>query len=130
MKGVALCIGANVGCVLWQVLAYVLVEVGKLTHYAAADGGVFGFADEQYGLYACKHAVDIGNIALVFEVYSVAYAANDELCSDGLGEIGCQPFIAHNVDAWLCLIERSDALYALLQGEHGMFIRIDADSDI
>lgn len=111
-------------------MAYVLAEVGELTHYAAADGSVFGFADEQYGFYACKHAVDIGYVAFVFEVYSVAYAANDELCSDGLSKIGCQSFIAHYVDAWLCLIERCDVFYAFLQGEHGMFACIDADSDI
>ena len=118
------------GCTLWQVLADVLAEVGELTHYAAADSCVFGLADEQDGLYACKHAIDIGNVALIFEVYGVAYAANDELCSYRLGKICCQPFVAHYVDAWLCLVKCSDALCALFWGKHGVFPSVDADSDV
>ena len=89
---------------LREVRIDVLAEAGELVHHAAADGGILGLADEQQGIDAGEHTVDIGNAALILEVDAAAHAPDDELCTDGLGKVGGQPLVADDMDARLILI--------------------------
>ena len=79
----------------------VLAEAGELAHHAAADGGILGLADEQQGVDAGEHTVDIGNAALILEVDAAAHAPDNELCTDGRGKVGGQPLVADDMDARL-----------------------------
>ena len=108
----------------------IFTEAGELAHHAAADGGILGLADEQQGIDAGEHTVDIGNAALILEVDTAAHAPDDELCTDGLGKVGGETLIADYMNSGFALVQRSDALYALVEGKHGVLANIDADGDV
>ena len=115
---------------LWQIGTDVFPEMGQFAHHAAADGSIPGFADEQQGLDAGEHTVDVGNVALVFKVDGIAHTTDEELCPYRLCKVGSESLVTYDMDAGLVFIECLDALHALLQGEHRLFPGVDADGNV
>lgn len=123
-------IGGSYALSSGEVGSDVLAEAGELAHHAAADGGILGLADEQQGVDAGEHTVDIGNAALILEVDAAAHAPDDELCTDGLGKVGGETLIADYMNSGFVLVQRSDALYALVKSKQRALLNVDADGDV
>lgn len=101
----------------------------EFAHGARRDAVHTGLGIEQEGLDVADAAVEVGLLALVFEVGDRAHAAQDARGAHAMGELDGETGVGDYLDAGVIGIEALDGLTALLDAESGLLALIDAHTD-
>lgn len=95
-----------------------MAEMRELAHYGRRYAVQSRFGKENDGFNAGKSAVDVGLLAFELKVAHRAYALDDELGAEALGEVDGKVAVLLYADTWLVAIERTYSLNALIGAEH------------
>ena len=86
-----------------------------------------GFGGQEYGFYAVG-AVEVGLQAFVFQVGGVAHTLDEAAGSEPACQVGGEPFVGNDADAFLAGIAPLDGVAPFVDGIEIMLVGVYADA--
>ena len=84
---------------------------------------------ENDGFQSTDEAVDVGLLALVFEIFHAPHAFHHKLRSHAAGQFDGEVAVGHHLHSWVVGVEVGDGFDAFLGGLAVMFVLVDAHAD-
>lgn len=91
--------------------------------------GETGIREDEDGLDTGQFAVDLGDVALEFQILNIADTADDVFSFFALGEVNGKVVVADNANALFVLVEALDGSHTFGGADSTLLVDIEAHSD-